>query len=95
MVKTKGTQFDSDKYKEIMGCITSEVFVFIENQLEEELSIFSSAVRKNALPPIKGEITKGKIKWRGIKSFYKRTITGQTEKWLEQRGVIISPIITV
>lgn len=43
-------------------------------------------VLKDALPPIKGEITKGKLKWRGIKLYIH---TGAINSMYEvmQRGV--------
>lgn len=47
-------------------------------------------LRERATPPIKGEITRGKIKWRGIVlccSFEQ----SDTRYWMEQRGKRISP----
>ena len=52
--------------------------------------IFEKAVRNNATPPIRGEITKGKLRNRGIKLIIHPTDIG-CQKWLEQRGKIISP----
>jgi hypothetical protein len=43
---------------------------------------------------IKGEITKGKVKWRGIKMKVKQSF-GKTEYQLTQRGVDISPIFEI
>lgn len=40
---------------------------------------------KLANPQIKGEITKGKLQWRGIKLIEINDFKGTT-KWLEQRG---------
>jgi len=57
--------------------------------LKKEDEIFMSAVRLNAKPPIKGEITKGKLKWRGIK-IVQQNDEFVTIKWLEQRGQQIS-----
>lgn len=45
------------------------------------------ALRNNAVPPVKGEITQGKIKWRGIELIVEQ-LTQDT--WVEQRGVQIS-----
>ena len=64
----------------------------IKEQAKQENDIFEKCLRTMATPPIKGEITKGKIKWRGI------TIAQQrngfvTLRWLEQRGERISPMI--
>ena len=45
-----------------------------------------------AEPPIKGEITKGKVRWRGIRIVQQNDGFKYT-KWLEQRGKQISPKI--
>jgi len=52
--------------------------------------ILGIALRDNAVPPIKGEITRGKLKWRGI---YIVNTKFALRSWIEQRGKIISPII--
>lgn len=41
-----------------------------------------------AQPLIKGNLTKGKLKWRGIKMIIQQTNFGY-EKWIEQRGVML------
>jgi len=43
---------------------------------------------------IKGEITKGKIKWRGIKMKVRNNLNS-TDYQLNQRGVDISPVFTI
>lgn len=48
---------------------------------------FEKAVRTNAVPPIKGEITKGKLRWRGI---YRVMCPKTNEDYLMQRGKQIS-----
>jgi hypothetical protein len=50
-----------------------------------ELHVFEEALRTRAVPPIKGEITKGKLKWRGIVMVHQ-----DDAKWLSQRGERIS-----
>ena len=84
---------DSEKYKVITDLIVSDTLSQIETQLKQGWKIFEHAIKTNSLPPIKGEITRGKVRWRGIKCFTKFTGTGHVQKWLEQRGVAISPII--
>ena len=69
-----------------------EVNKFIQEQLKWEDEIFISALRVMAEPPIKGEITKGKVKWRGIRIVQHNDGFKYT-KWLEQRGKQISPKI--
>lgn len=55
--------------------------------------LLETAIRLSE-PPIKGEITKGKVKWRGLKIVYKNTFNN-LESWVEQRGVKISPSFIV
>lgn len=55
----------------------------LENKMIEDAA-------KNCIPPIKGEITKGKIKWRGMK-----LVCCELNSWIEQRGVRVSPILTI
>ena len=57
--------------------------------------ILEDTIRKYAQPPIKGEITAGKLKWRGIKLVTKgRAEYEKMERWVEQRGKRIGPVIT-
>jgi len=65
----------------------------VKQILQEEEKIFTKSLRHFAEPPIKGEITRGKIIWRGIKLVRQRTMTDYTS-WLEQRGKQISPKVT-
>lgn len=63
---------------------------------KEQNDIFEYAVRNMAVPTIKGEITKGKIRWRGIRLIQNGAAEyGRIEKWIEQRGKRISPIVTL
>jgi hypothetical protein len=54
--------------------------------------VLEKDTRENSLPPIKGAITKGKLKWRGLSLIQKRTDRG-IEKWIEQRGKRISRVV--
>lgn len=65
---------------------------FIHEQQKKEEEIFTMALRTMAEPPIKGEITRGKVKWRGIRIVQQNDGFKYT-KWLEQRGKQISPKI--
>jgi len=61
---------------------------YMRKGMEQKEEIFNKALRENAVPPIKGEITAGKCKWRGIKiNHYIET----GEECLTQRGIEISP----
>lgn len=57
---------------------------FINKLIQKEDEFLISQL-KFAVPKIKGEITKGKLQWRGIKLIEINEINGTT-KWLEQRG---------
>jgi hypothetical protein len=46
-------------------------------------------ISKNCVPPIKGTITKEKIKWRGIYIVYQESVG----TYFSQRGRRISPIL--
>ena len=52
--------------------------------------VFEKALRENAVPPIKGKITKGKLKWRGIRQMSQGNVY-----FLTQRGRVISPKVTL
>jgi len=64
---------------------------FLEISKRED-EIFERAVRENAIPKITGEITKGKIRWRGIRMVQQNDLLSSV-KWVEQRGKQISPKI--
>jgi hypothetical protein len=66
---------------------------FISEQQKKEEEIFTYALRTMAEPPIKGEITKGKVRWRGIRIVQQNDDGFKYTKWLEQRGKQISPKI--
>lgn len=53
--------------------------VILKSMRREEF--LDKTLREHAVPPIKGEITKGKIRWRGIKACQQGNAL-----WLEQRG---------
>lgn len=57
---------------------------FIDKLIQKEDEFLISQL-KFAVPKIKGEITKGKLQWRGIKLIEINEINGTT-KWIEQRG---------
>lgn len=78
---------------DLMSAISEEHWChFISEQQKKEDEIFISALRTMAEPPIKGEITKGKVKWRGIRIVqYNDGL--KCIKWLEQKGKQISPKI--
>lgn len=62
--------------------------------IEQDEQIIKTILRTRAKPPIKGRITKGKIRWRGIR-LRTKTDGFACYKWLEQRGKPIGSILTV
>lgn len=76
------------EYDEVSQEIAKTLSAAIKTALEKREEIFQTALKTNAQPPITGEITKGKLKWRGIKIIECRE---SNQIWLEQRGKIISP----
>jgi len=66
----------------------------IDRMVKDKEKLFEEALRKYATPPIKGDITPGKIKWRGIRQCIKQDLFKQ-ECWLEQRGKRISEIFVI
>jgi hypothetical protein len=67
--------------------VTQRLFDEVRRQEEE---LFTTALRTMAEPPIKGEITKGKLTWRGIQ-LIRQQVGLDSYSWLEQRGKQISP----
>ena len=63
-------------------------------RMRRESEFFEQHCRENALPKIKGDITAGKLKWRGVYVVVKPK-GHLTTKWLEQRGVQISPVLEI
>lgn len=57
---------------------------------EKQEKHFIDSIYKNAVPKIKGEITKGKLKWRGIKYCFRINLNGTISEWIQQRDKIIS-----
>ena len=55
-------------------------------EIKRQETIIDRCLREFAKPPIKGKVTAGKLKWRGI-----IMVQQGNEKWLEQRGKRISP----
>jgi hypothetical protein len=66
----------------------------IKSFVEKTDKIFITAVRTMARPPVRGQITKGKLKWRGIELHINNEGLKTTEQ-LFQRGIPISPIVSL
>lgn len=57
---------------------------------DAKYNVFLHYLRTEVKPAIKGEITKGKLRWRGIRHCTNMELGKMTE-WLEQRGKRITP----
>lgn len=69
--------------------IASVTQCFMAEMQKQEEKLFTTALRTMVEPPIKREITKGKITWRGIK-LIRQQVGFDSYSWLEQRGKQIS-----
>ena len=76
-------------FRDKIGRVELEELMYAEVRRQEE-ELFITALRTMAEPPIKGEITKGKIRWRGIR-LIRQQVGLDSYSWLEQRGKQISP----
>jgi hypothetical protein len=85
-IEHSNLQVDEDLALNIAN-VTQRLFDEVRKQEEE---LFTTALRTTAEPPIKGEITKGKITWRGIR-LIRQKLGLDSYSWLEQRGKQISP----
>jgi hypothetical protein len=70
-----------------------EVNYMIYKINDQRNKIIEDSLRNFAVPPVKGKITKGKIKWRGIKLIIDGDNCTFYSMHLEQRGEQISPTI--
>ena len=77
--------YDSSFAENIINDIIKKQSKIVNDVIEKD-------TRQNSNPPIKGAITKGKCKWRGLSLISKRTDNG-IEKWIEQRGKRISRVV--
>ena len=65
--------------------------LIIEDVLKKRNKLVEDYILLNATPKIKGELTKGKVRWRGIK-----VIINSFDDWqVWQRNEPISPIIKI
>lgn len=65
--------------------------IFMKELVKKQEEFLEDVLRNRAVPPIKGEITKGKIRWRGLSIYQiKPNLSGVQKIWVEQRGVKIS-----
>lgn len=71
--------------KEINWFMLPEELKFFEEQCKKENERIKWLLRNSVVPPIKGEITAGKVKWRGLALAYQNDMLEST-RLLLQRG---------
>ena len=91
-MKKKDTTLFEVYHKEFKA--QDEYLSFLQESIVNEIlkrqeCFIESILRNHVKPPIKGEITKGKIKWRGLEIL---NDIGYSKMWIRQRGIDI-PIV--
>lgn len=83
----------SPKYAEALKEMHKIFFEHCNKLFEKRDKMLESWLKeiipKTCVPPIKGEVTKGKLRWRGIRM----TTNYKGDTYFTQRGKIISPIL--
>lgn len=69
--------------------MTSIISLMTKDITERREKLLKEACLR-CVPPIKGEITRGKIRYRGIRQCFQQ---GTMRWWIEQRGKRISPVL--
>lgn len=80
---------DNMRYKDRIALIND----CIGEHVKKERDAFEKCLIDNSHPKITGQITKAKLRWRGICIIVEK-IGFNTTKWIEQRGKQISPKFT-
>ncbi len=85
----------TEKNKVEMRALQELLFKDVEKQLSEFYAkveeIVEHIMRNYVTPPIKGEITKGKVKWRGLQLVWQETDTYDAFVGVRQRDWLIFP----
>ncbi len=89
---TKDELDECNKLAEESRKLTDKFINDIQIQDNEQIDKLGIESCKNMMPPLKGEITKGKLKWRGITLGVRK---GFLEYWVMQRGKQISPTLKI
>lgn len=84
----------NDKQKEDVTKANELVVSIVSDYTNESFKILEEFIRLNAVPKIKGDITKRKLDTRGISVCSRMDDLGIT-KWIEQNGKRISPQLII
>jgi hypothetical protein len=71
---------------------TNLIAQVVSSLIAEQDRVLRQIITDHAEPPIRGEITKGKLRVRGIKVVF---VKGEPIAWVEQRGVQIGPRVNI
>ena len=71
--------YESLKIQELQMRLVGKMMEGLNKTLE-------TIAREYSVPPIKGEITKGKLTWRGLRLCSSPMMLENTRYWIEQRG---------
>ena len=63
----------------------------IDEFYKKVYEIVEKILRNYVMPPVKGEITKGKTRWRGLALVWQKTDTYDAFVGIKQRDVLILP----
>lgn len=80
----------TDKQEKIFQSCNNIILQGFTEMVKKRDEFLKSSLLKNVTPPIKRELTRGKLKWRGIKLMHQHE-TFKDIYWIEQRGERISP----
>lgn len=87
----KLTEEDRKQMKLIENLLFEETSRQLENFYKKVDKMVEIMLRNYVTPPIKGEITKGKVRWRGLRIVWQKTNTYDAFVGIRQRDVLILP----
>ena len=62
----------------------------LNSHIQSFYELIEKETREKSTPKIKGEITKGKLIWRGLRMIQQPKESGSIIVWVEQRGIRIT-----
>ena len=80
--------------KELMESYQQTALNAVQESINKQFRALEQSIYEFATPKIKGTITAGKLRWRGIRIETKQSyIDMSSETWISQRGKRIGPVI--
>jgi hypothetical protein len=87
----KLTEENRKQMKAIEDLLLEETSRQLEEFYKKVNEIVEKILRNYVTPPVKGEITKGKTRWRGLQLVWQKTDTYDAFVGIKQRDVLILP----